>query len=164
MSERSDGELKEGLLDTVFDLSRRKHQQTWWPFVGSSMSPYIKAGDMLLVQHALDSIRLGDVIVFKCAQGLIAHRVVFIRKHGNCQRVYRTRGDNTRSFDTPVTQSSVLGRVVCVQKNDKSISLERPRIRVINFILALLSYAIGILYQTARLTKSKALKTNRPID
>jgi signal peptidase I len=138
----------ENLSDAVLDLSQQANQRIWWPFVGTSMSPYIKEGDMLLVQHALHPIRLGDVIVFKRAGGLIAHRVVFIRKHGN-HSVYRTKGDNTRSLDAPVLQSSVLGRVVRIQKSNKSISLEKPHAKLLNFVLALSSYAMGIFCKFA---------------
>jgi len=141
----------ENLSDAVLELSQQTNQRIWWPFVGTSMSPYIKEGDMLLVQHALHPIRLGDVIVFRRAGGLIAHRVVLVRRHGN-NRVYQTKGDNTRSFDAPVLQSSVLGRVVRIQKSDRAISLEKPHIKLLNFVFALFSYAMGILCRFAILT------------
>ena len=141
--------LESCILDAALELSQQANQRTWWPFVGTSMSPYIKEGDMLLVQHTLHPIRLGDVIVFKQAAGLIAHRVVLIRKHGN-NSVYRTKGDSFCSFDAPIFQSSVLGRVVRIQKNDKSISLEKPHMKFLNLMLALFSYASGIVYSTYR--------------
>ena len=132
----SDKQLKEGLLDAALELFQQTQQRTWLPFVGTSMSPYIKEGDMLLVQHALRPIRLGDVIVFKRAGGLIAHRVVFIKKHGN-KITYRTKGDNLCSFDALIPQSSVLGRVVRIQKNNKAISLEKLHVKLFSFSLAL---------------------------
>jgi hypothetical protein len=71
--------------------------------------------------------------------------VVSVRKQGN-NSVYRTKGDNVRSFDAPISQSSVLGQVVRIQKNGKSINLEKPHIKILNIGLAAFSYAIGILY------------------
>ena len=68
--------MKNELLNTALELSQQADQQVWWPFVGDSMSPHIEAGDMILVQHTLRPLRLGDVIVFKCADELVAHRVV----------------------------------------------------------------------------------------
>ena len=146
---RSDNQLKRRLLDAALKLFQETQQQTWLPFVGTSMSPLIKEGDMLLVQHAKHPIRLGDVIVFKRAKGFIAHRVVFIRKNSN-KSVYRTKGDNLCSFDASLTQSSVLGRVVRIQRNDRAISLEKPYVKFFSFGLALLSYACGIFYQTLK--------------
>ena len=137
--------LRSGLLE----LFQQVNRQTWLPFVGTSMVPHIGEGNMLLVQHALHHIRLGDVIVFKRAGNLIAHRVVLIRKHGD-KIIYQTKGDNARSFDVPVYQSSVLGRVICIQKdNGVLISLKSPYARLLNFALALSSYAAGILYEFA---------------
>lgn len=159
MTKRSDRELEEKLLDVVLELSQQTRHQTWLPFIGASMLPYIKEGDMLLVKHALHSIRLGDVIVFKSSGGgFIAHRLVFIRRYGN-KSLYRTKGDNVYSLDAPILQSSVLGRVTyirrstaCCQlvKNSKSINLEKQYIRLFNFVLALSSYTIGVLYQKVK--------------
>jgi len=145
----SNEQLKGKLLDATLELLKQAQQQTWLPFVGVSMSPYIKEGDMLLVQHALRPIRLGDVIVFRRAGAFIAHRVVCIKKYGN-KSVYRTKGDNICSFDAPVPQSSVLGRVVCIQKNGGAISLEKLHVKLFSFGLALFSYAYGSLYQTLK--------------
>ena len=138
----------ENLSDAILELSQKANRRIWWPFVGTSMSPYIREGDVLLVQHALHTIRLGDVIVFRRAGGLIAHRVVLIKKHGNSS-VYRTKGDNARSLDAPIPQSSVLGRVVRIQKNNRSINLEKAHAKLLNFVLALSSYAMGVLYKFA---------------
>ena len=118
----------------------------WCPFVGTSMSPYIKDGDMLLVQHVLRRIRMGDVVVFKYAECFIAHRVVFIKKRGK-ESIYRTKGDNARYFDAPVLQSSVLGLVVRIKKTDKLVDLQKAHIKFLNFILALFSCTSGIFFQ-----------------
>jgi signal peptidase I len=134
------------LLDALLELSQQAGRRIWWTFVGTSMSPYIKAGDMVLFQHTLKPTRLGDVVVFRRAGGLIAHRVVLIKKHGN-KGVYRTKGDNSFSFDAPITQSAILGSVVSIQKNSRPISLERSHIKFLNLLLAFCSYSIGILYQ-----------------
>ena len=149
----SEKQMKEGLLDSVLELFQETQKQSWTQFVGDSMEPHIKEGNMLLVQHALKPIRLGDVIVFKRAGSLIAHRVVFIKKHGN-QFIYLTKGDNVYSFDAPVPQSSVLGPVIRIQKNNQEISLEKLHLKLFNFGLALVSYAIGISYQVLKFCRN----------
>ena len=145
----SDKQLKERLKDAALLLFQQSHQQTWLPFVGTSMSPYIKEGDMLLVRRALHPIRLGDVIVFKRAGCFIAHRVVFIKKHGN-KIAYRTKGDNFCPFDALVPQSSVLGRIVRIKTHNRTISLEKLHVKLFNFGVALYSYAYGILLKALK--------------
>lgn len=142
-------DLNGKLIDAILDLYQQENQQIWWPFVSNSMSPYIKEGDMVLVQHASRRFRVGDVIVFKRADGLVAHRVVSVRGRG-VDILYRTKGDNLRFFDAPVPQSSVLGLVTCIRKDDKYINLQKPHFRLLNFVLAAISYASGILYKAVR--------------
>ncbi len=142
-------DLNGKLIDAILGLYQQENQQIWWPFASNSMSPYIKEGDMVLVQHASRRFRVGDVIVFKRADGLVAHRVVSVRGRG-VDILYRTKGDNLRFFDAPVPQSSVLGLVTCIRKNDKYINLQKPHFRLLNLVLAAISYASGILYKAVR--------------
>ena len=141
--------LNENLIDAVLDLYQQENQRIWWPFASNSMSPYIKEGDVVLVQHASRRFRVGNVIVFKRADDLVAHRVVSVRGRGE-DTIYRTKGDNLRSFDAPVHQSSVLGVVICIRKGDKSVHLEKPHIKFLNFMLAEFSYLSGIFYKAVR--------------
>lgn len=146
--------LKEALLEASLDLFQQAHQQVWLPFVGASMLPYIREGDMILVQPTIRPIRFGDVIVFKQAGRLIAHRVVFIKKHGDT-RIYRTKGDNLYSLDAPIPHSVVRGRIVCIQKEDSVINLEKPRIKLFSLLLALYSSTTGILYYALKKVRRK---------
>jgi signal peptidase I len=147
--DESAANLSENLIDAVLELYQQENQRIWWPFASTSMSPYIKEGNVILVQHASRRFRMGDVIVFKRADGLVVHRVVSVRGRGR-DVIYRTKGDNLRSFDAPVPQSSVLGVVICVSKDGESIHLGKPHIKFLNFVLAAFSYASGIFYKAAR--------------
>ena len=147
-----DMELNEGLLDSILEVYQQTDQRIWWSFTGVSMSPYIRDGDMVLVQHSLRPIRPGDVIVFRRADGFVGHRVLF-RRGQTGGMVYRTKGDNLRGFDAPVHQSSVLGRVVRIQKNSKSIKLEKPCIKFLNSVLAIYSYGMGIFFRVIKLRR-----------
>lgn len=146
--------LNENLIDAVLDLYQQENQRIWWQFVSNSMSPYIKEGDVVLVQHASRRFRVGDVVVFKRGEELVAHRVISVRGRGK-DTIYSTKGDNLRSFDAPVPQSSVLGVVICIRKDGKSIHLEKPHIKFLNFVLAKFSYLSGIFYKAARLRFSR---------
>jgi signal peptidase I len=139
----------ENLIDAILDLYQQEKQRIWWPFASTSMSPHIKEGNVVLVQHASRRFRVGDVIVFKSADGLVAHRVVSVRGRGR-DVIYRTKGDNRRSFDAPVPQSSVLGVIICVSKDGESIHLGKPHIKFLSFVLAAFSYVSGIFYKAVR--------------
>ena len=141
--------LNENLIDAVLGLYQQENQRIWWPFASDSMSPYIKEGDVVLVQHASRRFRVGDVVVFKRGEDLVAHRVVSVRGRGE-DTIYRTKGDNLRFFDAPVHQSSVLGVVICIRKDGKSVHLEKPHIKFLNYVLAEFSYLSGIFYKAAR--------------
>ena len=141
--------MKKGLVDATLSLLQQAQKPIWLPFVGTSMFPQIKEGDVILVQHALGSIRFGDVIVFKRREGLIAHRVVSIKRDGN-RRIYQTKGDNRYAFDAPIPQASILGRVICVQRKCRLIRFEKQHIRLFSIGFALFSAAIGILYQAVK--------------
>jgi signal peptidase I len=146
--------LNENLIDAVLGLYQQENQRIWWPFASDSMSPYIREGDVVLVQHASRRFRVGDVIVFKRAGDLVAHRVVSVRGRG-MDIIYRTKGDNLRSFDPPVPRSSVLGMVICIRKDGTSIHLEKPHVKFLNYVLAGFSYLSGIFYKAARLRFSR---------
>jgi hypothetical protein len=90
-------------------------------YVGPSMTPTMKAGDLLLVVPYRDrSIRIGDVIVFKprgkCET--ITHRVVSVGPSG-----VRTRGDHNNQIDPwLLARDEIIGRVTHVQRGPR----ERP--------------------------------------
>ncbi|MFC1716954.1 S24/S26 family peptidase [Candidatus Poribacteria bacterium] len=150
MTKLSDKELKAGLLDVILERSRRTNRQIWWSFTGTSMLPRIKEGDMLLVQHGLHRIRSGDVVAFRAGGELITHRVLLIRRHGD-RRTYLMKGDNRRLFDALVYETSVMGRVVRIKRDEKSIDLERSHSKFLNLAIAAFSYTMGCLYKIARI-------------
>ncbi len=150
MTKRSNDELEAGLLDVVLEQSHRTNRQAWWPFTGASMLPRIKEGDKLLVQHGSYRIRSGDVVVFRAAGELVAHRVLSIKRYSD-KKIYLMKGDNRRTFDAPVPESSVVGRVMRIKRGEKSIDLERSHARFLNLAFAAFSYATGCLYKLARI-------------
>lgn len=152
MTKQSDKELKAGLLDVILERSHRTNRQVWWAFIGVSMLPRIKEGDMLLVQHGSYRLRLGDVVVFKAAGELVAHRILSIKRHGG-KKIYLMKGDNRRTFDAPVSESFVVGRVMRIKSGEKSIDLEKSYARFRSLAMAAFSYAMGCLYKLARIRR-----------
>lgn len=74
-----------------------------------SMEPALGVDD-LIVTHAQDSYRAGDIITFDSGTSLTTHRIVAITPEG-----YITRGDANNAADPdPVPPEKVVGRVVAV--------------------------------------------------
>ncbi|MBN1812164.1 MAG: hypothetical protein JXA14_10040 [Anaerolineae bacterium] len=91
------------------------------------MVPVVYGGDILVVEEAdAASLRRGDIVVcYFPGGGAIAHRVV--------KRVYQAgsvcfvlRGDATAHADEPVVAEQLLGRVVAVEHNGRTLHLSRP--------------------------------------
>jgi hypothetical protein len=91
-------------------------------YIGSSMFPTLKTGDILSVAPYKDKdIRVGDVVAFYSAHdGIrIVHRVISSDKNG-----IKTKGDNKIAIDNCVLQpNDIIGRVVTAQRGKKEIKI-----------------------------------------
>jgi hypothetical protein len=89
--------------------------------IGSSMIPAVWPGDILQVRSAgIDEIAVGDVILFWRDSAFCAHRVLLKRGQSLV-----TGGDSVSTSDRPITQTEVLGRVVALSRNGKTILVQR---------------------------------------
>lgn len=101
---------------------------------GFSMSPFIKAGDVVTVSPlSPDSARLGEVVAMSHPQTgiLIIHRVI-----GRVNGSVITRGDNTLKSDGEIRKQYLFGYVKKVERNGKRVYLGLGPERV---LIALLS-------------------------
>ncbi len=101
---------------------------------GSSMSPFVKDGDIITVSPLSGlSPRLGDVVAYISAETgrLIVHRV--IGRRGECCLI---RGDSAQEKQDCVAEAYILGRVTRVERNRKTVGLglgpERRLIALLN--------------------------------
>ena len=86
------------------------------------MYPSIREGELITVEPVVPSdVKLADIVLYRSERGLIAHRVVEIAARD--ARVFRLRGDASLSGDQPVEAHQILGRVIAVDRNHRSISL-----------------------------------------
>ncbi len=85
---------------------------------GSSMFPSIRDGDIVVVEPC-DSrdLRLGDIVFYRRPRGHTAHRLVG-RCDGGANLI--TRGDALAPCDPVLSRSQVVGRVVVVERGDRS--------------------------------------------
>lgn len=110
-----EGELAREVLSSSGTLRLR--------VAGWSMLPTLWPGDTLVIEAA-DSNKVcsGDIVLFARRQQFVAHRVINTSSpsHG-----IQTRGDAMRQTDAPVSSRELLGRVVSIERNGKSISPSR---------------------------------------
>ena len=91
---------------------------------GRSMHPFIKNGDIILVEPRNgNSVGIGDIIFYRRPDGSsAAHRLVKItgKKDG---LILITKGDALRFVDPPVTSGQVMGRVINIEGNGRTLKL-----------------------------------------
>ena len=108
------------LLDLTTELLSQGATVRFRPS-GRSMYPSIREGELITVEPvAARDVQLGDIVLYRSSKGLIAHRVVSSSRD---TLVFRLRGDASLSCDQPVAAEQILGRVVQVERNGRSVAL-----------------------------------------
>jgi hypothetical protein len=102
-----------GLLEVYRDEGRT----VWLEATGRSMEPLIPAGSQLQVEFGARPTRLGEIVLFRGADGAIAHRVVAWHAAGP-ERGLVAKGDGEPLADRPVSTDAVLGVVREVRRAD----------------------------------------------
>jgi uncharacterized repeat protein (TIGR01451 family) len=89
---------------------------------GQSMQPNVLSGDAVIAEPVgAQDLRRGDIALTLGRYGVLLHRVIGVDPATN--RIV-TRGDAGQQDDTPA--ELVLGRAVCIERDGKRISLQRP--------------------------------------
>lgn len=89
---------------------------------GTSMSPFIKDKDTVIIMPAKDSIGIGDVVLLKTTdERLLLHRVIKKQKYGVI-----TIGDAAYVDDGFTSYKNILGRVDRVMDNGYNFHLRNP--------------------------------------
>jgi hypothetical protein len=105
---------------------------------GSSMSPFIRDGETVIVNpcHAR-RLRFGDIILYTLPgladSSMRIHRIVG-RGRRNGRDVLLTRGDSLAEVDAPVGMWQVLGRISSIEKGGWVLRLDRPLGKAINLV------------------------------
>ncbi len=91
---------------------------------GDSMRPTIRGGEIVTAAPIVDGrIVAGDVLLFRSAGRVLAHRVVTIDATSR-EPVVRLRGDGKRGCDGPVDASQIVGRLVAVERDGRTVRLD----------------------------------------
>jgi signal peptidase I len=105
------------------------------------MHPSIKNEDIItVVPIAPSGVKVGDVILYRTAQNVIAHRVVRIKKNKGTPH-FILRADALGASKEQVAASQVLGKVVFVERSGAGVDIYCIKTKVFrlgyNFILRL---------------------------
>jgi hypothetical protein len=97
--------------------------------LGTSMFPAIRSGDVLHVARAAaETLSPGEIVVVRSASRIFAHRLLRRSPSG---AVIVTRGDAHLHEDPPASYRDVIGRVVAIEREGRSlhvpVRLSTPR-------------------------------------
>lgn len=121
----------DAFVDIVSDLLSRGHSVRFRA-KGGSMHPTIREGEAITVTPARPAaIRRGDVVLYRSARGVIAHRVARVSQKLDGALVFIPRGDASATCDEPVVDSAVLGAVVSVERGGRALNPAALRARTV---------------------------------
>jgi signal peptidase I len=145
---------------SVFALMKGGYlpQATGFVVLSGSMEPSIGTGSVVIVQKALQTFSIGEVITFKRSGGdPVTHRVTSVKTE-NGETMYETKGDANNAPDASlVSHSQVLGNVVWTLPHvGKFIALGKTPA---GFILMVIIPATLVVYEELRSVKHELAKS-----
>ncbi|MEW5804176.1 MAG: signal peptidase I [bacterium] len=118
---------------------------------GYSMYPLLQPGSKIMISTNLypDRILIGDIVIITSRNytGIVAHRVICIRRRKGKPVLFITKGDANRSFDRAIGPDQILGKIVTISKENKSIHLSRSYWRAAGVLIAVSSGICGLVHQ-----------------
>jgi signal peptidase I len=106
---------------------------------GYSMFPYLQNGDEVLIKkEPINNLKVGDIIVFRSAKKLIAHRIITFRKTNSHTNII-TKGDSLIFFDKPINEELYIGKITDYIRKNKSISIITPKRLLLNKFMIVIS-------------------------
>ena len=88
------------------------------------MQPTIREGEAITVEPVEPSrLTRGDIILYRSDRGVLAHRIVGIKRRKGEETIFRVRGDAWGSSDESVESKRVAGKVVSVERDGYSLTL-----------------------------------------
>lgn len=106
---------------------------------GSSMSPAIEDGDLVMIEPINDGrINQGDIILYQSRfDTAVIHRVIRVERSSN-DRTVITRGDAASQNDLAIPFNKILGRVKHIERAGEQIKMVQPMSKFSQWFLALL--------------------------
>jgi hypothetical protein len=92
----------------LFEQYRAQSRTSWVDATGGSMSPAVPPGSRLLVEFGRTTDAIGELVVFRRRDALIAHRLVARTRTAYGVRLL-AKGDAEAYLDPPIDAADVLG-------------------------------------------------------
>ncbi len=114
---------KEEFAELATDLLGFGHAVSF-PAAGSSMSPFIRNGDILTaVSVPFDSLVTGDIILYRRCDGIpVAHRIID-RSMINSESAVLVRGDARLCASERVPLSRIDGKIIGIHRSGRNIPI-----------------------------------------
>ncbi len=113
---------------------------------GRSMQPAIGEEEVITVERiSADDVRIGDIVLYRAKQSVIAHRVEKIERDAERVTCLLLRGDASEDCDDRVLPAQVLGRVVAIDREGRRISVVSPRAKLGQRFRAYVSKIKGVI-------------------
>ena len=132
--------IPDDYLEIVLDIWTEGGEKHTCMISGNSMSPLIRQGDYVVVDYGNKDIRIGDVVIFKTPDKILAHRL--IHKTNNDEgEVFFLKGDHCKTLDQPITTEKILGKVIEASGSNGHIYFNSFSWRLLNYFFSFISYA-----------------------
>jgi len=154
-----DALLSASLVDAALKVMSAAGKQSRLRIAGHSMSPLIRDGYGVVVEHT-GEVGLGDIVICQHQGGVMVHRVVRVLHDGD-QPVFVTKGDNSTGLDPLISKEAIIGKVVMIEAPHGNIDLDSRFWRTLNPIVAHCSYIQTLIYRKGRLAKKRLLGGRR---
>lgn len=123
---------------------------------GGSMHPFIKNGQIIQVRSTkISEINAGDIVFYRSLDNrMVVHRIIKkCRENGRI--AFLVKGDSASHFDEYVYPERISGKVVAIEKNNKTIRMDRGLLKLINVFWAKFSPFSKWIYFLPRKIKHK---------
>jgi len=129
----------------------QSHSRVVLRVYGASMLPWVRRGDVVVIHNASpDTVRCGDVVLFRRGDRLYVHRIV--EKRGLRRRArFLAKGDANPHADGIIGQEEILGRVVNLYRGNRLIDLDAPGQLMLGLLIAQFSRCSSLGYLLMRL-------------
>jgi hypothetical protein len=143
------GERRDGDAANIAE-ALEQHGRVSLRVQGTSMLPWMRPGDIASIRRvSADTIRCGDVVLFRRKSQLFVHRIIEKRgARGAAQ--FRAKGDAHPTCDGLVEQQELLGRVVRIYRRGRRIDLDAPGQLALGLLISQLSLRSRFWYPLAR--------------
>jgi signal peptidase I len=130
--------IPDSYVRTIRHIWAEGHEETMHSVAGNCMAPIIREGDKITVEHGVDDISPGDVVVARISRTFIVHRVV-LREAGDSGECFLLKGDQSSILHESISKNEIVGRVTEVSGSNGHFYLNSLFWKMLNYILSIRS-------------------------